>query len=478
MITMMTAKEEKMSQSRPPFHRVLCFLFLAVVLSNICEAWTQGDNGTSRRRVLSSGLTTSLVWTMIGGPTRPSVAATATTTTTTAEATTQSTTFVRVPLHFVPSLSAYVVYYSVGGEKFGAIIDTGSPFLMVPSYCNRNKWGCYRPEDSQPSGLEGTVEQFDNNEGYVEWRKGTFAFPENSRKEDWVNSNESSDNTLFRSDLFTFGVLAESLMNGPGGVYLGLIRDTDKWIRPSFLGQTNVRSIQIDLTDKTSNDDDTNDNKTDGNDSQKSIVFSSGDGQSLLVQDTDTNVATGNSSTRTAAADDDDDNDNDNNALPPYIPLVRDLNKRYGDPAYHYAARASSVVVNGKPLLEDSRQPIYVIFDTGVSGMVVSSEVFEERYITARKNREKNLWGNVEITFNAFPSDNSNDQTNFGNKRSSMSSSSCSSIALRALSPITTPLGQKPWPKFRNAHLIVAGLSFLDNHQTTIDIDQQKLWFK
>ena len=72
------------------------------------------------------------------------------------------------------------------------------------------------------------------------------------------------------ASLFTFGVLSESLMDGPGGVFFGLIRDTDAWIRPSFLGQTEVRSFQIDLALE----------------DQKFLVLSNGDGTLLLQPDT------------------------------------------------------------------------------------------------------------------------------------------------------------------------------------------------
>jgi len=82
--------------------------------------------------------------------------------------------------------------------------------------------------------------------------------------------------------------------------------------------------------------------------------------------------------------------------------------------------------------------------------MVVSQELFDERYATARKNRELNLWGEVQIGFQR-------------------------GISLTARKPLTTPLGEEPWPSFR-AHLIVVGLAFLDNHIITVDIDNQKLW--
>ena len=75
-----------------------------------------------------------------------------------------------VPLEFVPTLGAYVVRYTLFGEEFAAVVDTGSPFLTVPSYCKpyRNqkmRWGCYRPELTQDSGYANTIEGFDNNYG-------------------------------------------------------------------------------------------------------------------------------------------------------------------------------------------------------------------------------------------------------------------------------------------------------------------------
>lgn len=318
-------------------------------------------------------------------------------------------TTVRVPLYYVPRLSAYVVYYFVAGERFGAIVDTGSPFLMVPSYCNQEHWGCYRPADSEPSGLERTYERFDNNQGWVEWRRGPFAF---------ADATGSSLAATTNTRNFIFGVLGESLMNGSGGVFMGLIRDTDAWIRPSFLGQTNVRSFQIKLAATPEN--------------SRFLTLSRGNGASLLISEPSSSTG--------------------------YIPLIRDLNRRFKDPASHYTARATALRVNGKPLLERSKYPIYVIFDTGVSGMVVTSEVFEERYAVARQNREKSLWGSVEIDLTTHP----HGQV----------------VSLTAQGPVTTPFGERPWPTFKNAHLIVIGLAFLEGHTMTVDIDQQKLWFE
>lgn len=298
---------------------------------------------------------------------------------------------VRVPLQYIPRLSAYVVYYSIGGDRFGAILDTGSPFLTVTGDCNAKKWGCYRPEKSQPSGLAPTFEIFDNNEGRVEWRKAPFSF---------VNATGS----MIGPSEVVFGVLGDALTDGSGGVFFGLVRDTDKRIRPSFLGQTHVRAFEIDLT------------------TRKSLTLSTGN---LISESED------------------------------YIPLVNDLNRRYRDPTMHYTGRAQSMLVNGSPLGNDEK-PIYVIFDTGVTGMVVTRELLDERYDAARRNREKTLWGSVELTFQ---------------------SKDRKPVTIAAQKPVTTPLGSMPWPGFKNAHLVVVGLAFLDDRKMTVDIDEQKLRF-
>jgi len=302
---------------------------------------------------------------------------------------------ISVPLEYIPALNAYVAHYYLFGERFGAIVDTGSPFLTVPSTCSawsyKYKWGCYHPEKTFDSGLSNTIEGFDNNQGTVVWRKAGFAFDGESRPE-----------------MLTFGVFGPDLLDGPGGVFLGLIRDTDRWIRPSFLGQTGYSSFRVDLRRTRS--------------TPPRLVLS----KKAMIR----------------RYDDD------------YIPLVRDLNRRYGAPVVHYAARASGFVVNGLPLKLDVRNPTYVIFDTGLSGMAVSDELFEGRNLQARKNREKSLWGEVAVSF----------ETRAGG-----------SIELRAAKPITTPLGKDtPWTRVKG-NLIVLGLAFLDGTALTIDIDDGKL---
>ena len=60
---------------------------------------------------------------------------------------------------------AYCVEYSVDGQRFRAVADTGSPFLLVdgtcggPGYRGESPWGCYRG-DGLSAGLEDTTERF------------------------------------------------------------------------------------------------------------------------------------------------------------------------------------------------------------------------------------------------------------------------------------------------------------------------------
>ena len=303
-----------------------------------------------------------------------------------------------IPLEWVPNLNAYVVRYEIQGERFGAIVDTGSPFLTVPNYCDRNKWGCYNEDRvGSPTNFSPTIERFDNNEGVVYWKQGLFSFvrPE---------SISNSSSLLLSQSLLTFGVLSESLMDGSGGVFLGLVRDTDPWIRPSFLSQLGVRSFALDLR------------------VQPKLILSQ---QKTSIIRNDTAV----------------------------IPLVKDLNKRYGDPAIHYTARAKRFLINGVSLVTD-RRPIFVIFDSGVSGMVVSRELFDQRYEMARRQHEKSLWKDVSIEFET-------------------KSGKVVSLA-PTRRPVTTPLGERPWPNFRG-HLVVVGLAFLDGKRTVVDIDRGEL---
>eukprot|EP00956_Cyclotella_meneghiniana_P004570 scaffold5636_cov73-Cyclotella_meneghiniana.AAC.2 len=325
---------------------------------------------------------------------------------------------VTIPIDYIPALGAYVsnqqfwkreCWFSLGYSIISASNNVmrrhqhtqrdlsqifhipRPPFLTAPSTCSKwsykHKWGCYQPEKTYDSGYANTIEGFDNSQGLVVWRQAEFTFDEKVKAQN-----------------LTFGVFGPDLLDGPGGLFFGLIKDTDSWIRPSFLGQTAYTSFSVDMR------------------KPPKLTLSK---QPLI--------------------------ENDN-----CIPLVRDLNRRYKAPVVHYTAKAAAFVVNGLPLRLDTRMPTYVIFDTGLSGMAVSEELFDGRNLQARKNKEKSLWGEVLIAF----------ETTDG-----------SLLELSAKNPITTPLGQSTqWTRFKG-NLIVIGLAFLDNTVMIIDIDDRKLQF-
>ena len=278
-----------------------------------------------------------------------------------------------------------------------------------------------------------------NISGTVVWRKAGFSFSPSATQLE--GGSISSSSTATTTDV-VFGVLDRDLLNGPGGVFFGLIKETDRWIRPSFMGQTGYASFCVDLRHK--NDaqetDETKSNNREYLDTSPRLVLSK---QSM--------IGTGKWRGINSTFDNGGNMDSED-----WIPLVRDLKKKYGAPVVHYTIKASSFIVNGLPLLINKKKPLYVIIDTGVSGMVVSQELFDGRYLQARKNREKSLWGTVEVSF----------LTNSGKP-----------ISLNATKPITTPLGKAtPWKGFKG-NLIVMGLAFLEGFATTVDVDDGKVLF-
>ena len=308
---------------------------------------------------------------------------------------------ITVPLRYGKQLQELLIDYQVGDNVFRAILDTGSPFLMIPGPCGENssrKYGCFENQ-GVPSGLEKTYEEFDGFEGEVEWRSAPFSFV------DAIGIT----GPFMGPWIMTFGVASESIMKGPGGVFFGMIRDTDKWIRPSFLGQTSIQSFQINLL---------------SNAMPRTLTLST---KAMI---------TGND----------------------YIQLTSDLRRRYGDPVSHYTVKVKEMMVNGCPL-SGSGKPIYAIIDTGVTGMVISQELFTERYALRRKRKERNMWGDVKISF----------RTARGG-----------TLSLTAAKPITTVFRPElVWKRFQNhAHVIVLGLALLDDNKLTIDIDKEKMWIE
>ena len=336
-------------------------------------------------------------------------------------------TSIQIPLTLQPRLAAYTVSYRVGGARTEAIVDTGSPFLLVPkpssSTCAPSyEWGgCFNPQEvSQVPGMTRTVERFDGNQGYVDWANAAFSFDrtlddESTKINDVypLTSSSADQSALFPVQNLTFGLLSESLMDGTGGIFLGLVKYTDERIRPSFLSQSNVDAFSIDLRN------------IEGR--VKSLSLYGGGYRYMPGQ-----------------------------GVP--IPLVRDL-KRFGDPTIHYCSVADKIFVNDNLLASSTRnEKLYVIFDTGCSGLQLSPALFDQRYAEARANKEKNLFGKVDITFKAAD----------GNP-----------VKLSSKRPLTTPLGSdRPWGKRINGYLVIVGLAFLDGQMMTVDTCNDQIYFK
>ena len=369
---------------------------------------------------------------------------------------------------------------------------------MIPGSCGRNtreKSGCYK-QQGRPTGLDNTIEIFDNFEGEVEWRQGSFSFANimsgssKNYPESTLQPRDSSieldpgtepttvspsytppslkfGDTPSNPNNVVFGVASENIMSGPGGVFFGLIRETDKRIRPSFLGQTNVASFQVDLKSR----------------------------PRTLTLSTTSIVTVPQISSSIKITDVEDKNPRR------CIPLSNLLRKKYGDPVQHYAVRAKSIDVNGNLLASDDgnrgSRPIVVIIDTGVTGMIISRELFDENYDNARRRRDKNLFGTVSLSFDTNPSssnitssqhqqedrknrdDNENDEGDGVEDEDAV-------VTLSAVKPLCTPFDPEyQWKKFDRwnrilqpppPHVIILGLAFLDNHTITIDIDEERLW--
>ena len=375
------------------------------------------------------------------------------------EYTEDNQTAITVPLAFTGQ--ELLVAYKIDGSTFKAVLDTGSPFLMIPGSCGQNtrkKAGCYRNQGIPVPKLTPTIEIFDGFQGEVNWRSARFEFwdvnnndsinnyvaaaaaastastasvPTLQTQQRIISVDTADDNNDTTKKPVIFGVASEAIMGGPGGVFFGMIRDTDARIRPSFLGQTGVRAFRVNLATQ-----------------PRTLTLSNRD----LIATTSDDGTTSTSTETTAVAD--------------YIPMTNILRRRFGDPVGHYTASAQSIFVDGYPLVDtaiDKNSKILVIFDTGVTGMVVSRGLFDEQYTLARKRRAKTLFGNVELKFS----------TALGKES-----------ILRATKPLATPFDpEQTWKKFpklregkkSTVHIIVMGLAFLEGRSLTVDIDGERI---
>eukprot|EP00962_Isochrysis_galbana_P038495 scaffold13666_cov109-Isochrysis_galbana.AAC.1 len=131
---------------------------------------------------------------------------------------------------------AYCTEYYVEGQRFRAVADTGSPFLLVsgPDRVGEcapfARWGCLSTPGASVAMGDASLEGFGGQDMGVEWRRGTLNIGD------------------FAFAPVNFGVVRSSVgLGGTQAIYLGLVRDRQPRVRPTLLEQTDVRALQFDF---------------------------------------------------------------------------------------------------------------------------------------------------------------------------------------------------------------------------------------
>lgn len=238
---------------------------------------------------------------------------------------------------------AFCTEYRVDGQRFRAVADTGSPFLLVDGSCGEGRgyerWGCFAEDDESESIdlADDSVEGFGGQDVGVQWRRGALRLsgvaPKDlvnaprllrdrragARAGSWTTPSRSTDLTY---EPINFGVVRSYVGRGGGGaIYLGLAKSRQARIRPSFLEQTDIQALRFDFVGRT-------------------LTLAR---RPLLPASADA------------------------------IPLV-DLRPR-GAPVAPYACAVHRLLVNGEPV--DLRRPCVAILDTGTTGLVLSDSLYD-----------------------------------------------------------------------------------------------------
>ena len=126
---------------------------------------------------------------------------------------------------------AFCTQYAVDGQRFRAVVDTGSPFLLVNGDCVSSRWGCFDTGAGSLSLGDSSEEGYGGQDVGVEWRRGEVSF-----------------GAMSFSAPINFGVVRSSV--GKGGtqaIYLGLAKDRSPRVRPTLLEQTDIVSLYFDF---------------------------------------------------------------------------------------------------------------------------------------------------------------------------------------------------------------------------------------
>ena len=240
-----------------------------------------------------------------------------------------------------PTRGAFATEYFLDGQRFRAIVDTGSPFLLVDGSCATpgapNGWGCYDTKFSEGSLKDFSEEGYGGQDVGVEWLRGQVRFPS-------LRAGRGSGDLTF--DPITFGVVRTyKAKGGSGAIYMGLVKDRQPRIRPSLLEQTDVQSLRFDFAGSTAA-------AAAAPPAAISRGILDGYGRSLTL------------SRRPLIP---------RGARDQTVPLV-DL-RPFGAPLASFAAVVHRLVINGKTV--PLKRPAVAVIDTGTTGFSISDTLYE-----------------------------------------------------------------------------------------------------
>lgn len=355
----------------------------------------------------------------------------------------------KIVLPLVSNGAAFCTEYFVGGKRFRAVVDTGSPFLLVNGIRNaRQTWGYFEGGDgSLPLGDSSEVD-YGGEDVDVEWRRGSLLLAGYANSSEIAASELSRQSGAWsrlwttmlpsaRSDVFfepiNFGVVQRSKGRaGAGAIYLGLAkarrpdafakgRQQDARIRPTFLEQTDIQSLQFHFVKRT-------------------LTLAR---KPLLPRWSD---------------------------AVPLIDLIR-----LGAPLAFYAFKIHRLSVNGREMV--LRKPCVAVIDTGVTGMLVSEALYE-----SKDEAPSGDWRSVKnMTVETLTEKNRT--VTFQASRSARTDDATSPSRVANFPLLVLPVEFEELWKGRSfqaeaeqiPHFIILGLAFLSKLKLTIDIDTMRL---
>lgn len=340
--------------------------------------------------------------------------------------------------------AALCVEYAVEGQRFRAVVDTGSPFLLVASgpFCSPRlapRWGCFSREsvggsiDMQDSSREGFGGQIFG----VQWRRGEVTLGELST----ALRSRPNPSALTYSPV-NFGVVVDSVgLKGAQAIYLGLVKERQARVRPTFLEQTDIKSMRFDFVDN-------------------ELTLAR---RPLIGSDA--------------------------------VPLV-DL-RELGAPVAQYGCRVERLVVNGKPV--ELQRPCIAILDTGTTGLVISDSLYDsdELPMPGAAIREVEVVTRTErgraVSFAAsrrrqrdkgddeYPLICTSEHLEWFESDAAAMERGAQAKARRQLEASEGGGGRRALlsssvsEEERKPHVLFLGLAFLDGMELTIDIDERRM---